>query len=310
MKKISVVIVLMISIIILGNANCWAYSTSDFSINIPAGYNDDGENSFTNSNGENINIMIVPYKGDTKGELYTEEHLEDILKGVYSEVDSQRDTLKEELRKKNINYGAGLTEEEIEQLANSFKIESIVKKEVTTFSKNNYKGFHTITKYSMGDAYYYTDQYMVLSRNNIYTLTITGATLTEVNSSKNKAVVDSFTISNFQEEKSSSGKLSDKVLTSFFSTLILCGIGGIIGAVQKKKNNKSKTDEIANSEYKQEVKTNLSKNDEIKEEHKPNVTDSEDEKLQQNTEKKHCTNCGKEIEGIWTFCNHCGFKLK
>ena len=37
---------------------------------------------------------------------------------------------------------------------------------------------------------------------------------------------------------------------------------------------------------------------------------SEDIRLHNDTDKKYCTNCGKNIEDFWSFCNHCGYKLK
>ena len=38
-------------------------------------------------------------------------------------------------------------------------------------------------------------------------------------------------------------------------------------------------------------------------------TFSEDVRVHKDTDKKYCTNCGKEIEKNWKYCNYCGNKL-
>ena len=41
------------------------------------------------------------------------------------------------------------------------------------------------------------------------------------------------------------------------------------------------------------------------------VQNDESQKPLENTDKKSfCTNCGKETDSKWKFCNHCGIKLK
>lgn len=239
MKKISIIIVFII-ITMFGNVNVFAYSTSDYSIDIPSGYDDVSENSFTNAEGRNINVQIVPFNDEGADDPYTEERLNEIVQELYTEMDNYREELRTKLRKENDSYNIGLTEDEIEEYAKSFKCDSIEKKEVTTFSKNEYKGFHITAKYSMGeDISYYADQYIVASGNDIYTLTITSPTLSEVDSSTNKSVVDSFTIINFKELKSASKKFGNESIIIVIIAIISSVTGALIGLKQKiKKKNK------------------------------------------------------------------------
>lgn len=319
MKKVSVVFVIIVCMIMGLVCNVEAYSTSNYSIDIPSTYNKVSENSFTNENGKNINIQIVPYRYSTTDNPYTEEHLEEIVKGLYTEVDKYREEMKKMLQEKNDSYGAGLTENEINEYVKSFKCNSVVKKEICTFTENNYKGFHIVANYSMGEESYYVDQYMVASGKNIYTLSITCSTLSEVDSVVTKNIVNSFKINNFQPVKGTGERVIDKILTSFFSCLIICGIGAIIGKTRKNKEDKIKKN---NSEIVEEIKDKEISNNHLVESNTNSKKDTEAESIsiekekniekrdEKEVSKKFCTNCGKEIEDSWVFCNHCGFKLK
>lgn len=302
MKKISIAIMLFIVIIISCGYNALAYSTIEYSIDIPSNYNKVSENSFTDESGKNINIQIVPFEGSGWDNPYSEKHLDEVINGLYSEIDKYREEFKNTLIEKNKKYGAGLTEEEIDNYAKSFKVDTIEKKEVTTFSKNNYKGFHVVAKIIMGEITMYMDQYMVASGKKTYTLGISCSSLDEINSTKNKNIVDSFTINNFQEIKGEGEKLKYKIITTVISTLIIGGIGSLI----RKNNLDKKKDELSDKKIEEFDKTVDSKVLDKKQE----IEKKETEEVNNKEEKKFCTKCGKQIENDWVFCNYCGNKLK
>ena len=322
MKKISISIILFIVIIINCGYNILAYSTSEYSIDIPTNYKQVSENSFTDENGKNINIQIVPFGSSSWDNPYSEKHLDELVKGFYTEIDKYREEVKNTLREKNKKYNAGLTEEEIDKYAKSFRVDSVEKKEVITFSKNNYKGFHIVAKYVMGKISTYADQYTVGSGKKIYTLTISCSSLEEINS--NKKIVDSFTINNFQRLEGKEEKITDKVLTTIITALIVGGIGAIIGKFNSNKKNDSLDNEkntvkekdinVQSGNLEEKIETN-----EIRTEEFNNNLDNkaledkeeiEKEELNNKEEKKFCTKCGNEIDEAWDFCNNCGNKLK
>lgn len=325
MKKISISIILFMVIIINCGYNILAYSTSEYSIDIPTNYKQVSENSFTDENGKNINIQIVPFGNSSWDDPYSEKHLDELVNGFYTEIDNYREEFKNTLREKNKKYNARLTEEEIEEYAKSFKVDSIEKKEVITFSKNNYKGFHIVAKCVMGELSTYADQYTVGSGKKIYTLTISCSSLDEINS--NKKIVDSFTINSFQRVEGKEEKITDKVLTTIITALIVGGIGALIGKFNSNKKNDSLNNEkntvkekdinvesksLEEKREKEEIKAEEfdnnfdGKDTEDKEETKKNETEEANNK----EEKKFCTKCGKQIENDWMFCNYCGNKLK
>ena len=310
MKKFCALIILSIFFII-SEYTVLAYSTSEYSIDIPSNYSKISENSFTDETGKNINIQITQFTGSGWDDPYSEKYLNEIINALYAEIDNYREEIKNTLRENNKNYDAGLTEKEIDDYAKSFKVESIVKKEVTTFSKNNYKGFHVVAKYKMGEISTYTDQYMVGSGKKIYTLTIGCSSIEEVNSKNNKKIVDSFTIYNFQKLEGKKEKLIDKVLVSVLSTLILGGVGALIGKFNSKKK-KDNNNENKNLEEKRETIDINTEKSNINFEYKAlkDKKEIEKEELNNKEEEKFCTKCGNKIDITWDFCNNCGNKLK
>ena len=75
MKKISCIVLLIISILFVFIQNVSAYSTNQYSISTPIGYKNAGEGNFSDGEGHfyNVNITYVGYIEDFK---YSEENLE------------------------------------------------------------------------------------------------------------------------------------------------------------------------------------------------------------------------------------------
>lgn len=192
-RKILAYIIFMFILVIFFNSSL-AYSNLSYSIDIPSNYNKVGDNSFSSAKGHNINIQIVYYKGTTSEKFYTEERLNKIVNDMSDDIDTYKEEMRKKLKEKNEKYGNSLTEEEINQYADSYRIDSVEKKEITTFSKNNYKCFHIITKFTMGESSTYSNQYIVLLGNYIYTLTISAEDSSEFDSVELVNTINSFTI--------------------------------------------------------------------------------------------------------------------
>lgn len=300
MRKIRIILSLVIIYILLISWHTiYAYSNEYYSIYIPSSYTEIKDNYFMDDNGLNINIIIDSHS--YKGEVYTNEHLNDFVDRFKSM--SENDILSS-LKSVDEKYNTNYTNEELEELSNSIKIETTSVKEISTFTKNNYKCFHYILKISFGDFYYYANQYCVFTKNNYFILTITGNDMDYFNNSEITKTINSFTIKNYQEvEKEES--IWEKTYVSAISAMILAGISFIFN---KKKSKKiTKQNEQTNANEVNEI--NLSNSNEIVIEKKDYNLNNQNEQVHKEIDKKHCTNCGKEIENTWAFCNYCGNKL-
>lgn len=195
MKKCIIVLFIILTIILSFSHEISAYSTDDFSINIPSSYTNNGDNSFTNnSNGNSISIAIIPIDSP-KDFKYDEETLNYLIKSLNNYLSTNfRDTLENALMREYSQY---LTFSEIQSIANSLKY-SITEKEITTFTSNYYKCFHLKCKFSIGNKTAYFHLYIVGSNNEIYILGIGGRNV-DILSSELQTVVNSFTIKNFKE---------------------------------------------------------------------------------------------------------------
>jgi len=238
-KVISIMIILVLFFISYGNV--FAYSTSQFSMDIPSTYTKVGLNSFTNENGNNVNIQITTTSYAGK-DPYTEKNLNDLVDEIYKQIEDSKDELIKEAKRQ---YGNQLTESEIAEYVDSFKCNYIDVKEITEFSKNNYKCFHILGNFTMGDLTYFANQYSVISESNVYTVTFSGQSKEEFETEEFKSMLDSFTIKNFQGVKKNTATTS-KTMTSAVTAIILVviAIGGtMMNKIKAKKNNKANSKE-------------------------------------------------------------------
>jgi len=227
MKKsivVSIIFILVLSLCNIANA----YSTSQFSIDIPENWESDATNSFVNENGDNVNVQINTSPLGS-GNPYTQANLDMLVDEIYNNLDSYKDEMAESLKQ---SYGIYMTESEIKEYVDSFKCNSVDLSEITTCTKNNYKCFHLISNYSMDDYSYYCNQYSIVSGNDIFTLTVSTEEKEDFENSELKGIVDSFTINNYKEPKDS----------GFDATTIgiIAGAcaGAVVGVVSYSKNKK------------------------------------------------------------------------
>ena len=315
-KKIFSFLIFIFIFSLVGSVN--AYSTNKYSIDIPSTYREATEGSFTKENGDNVNVQVVPFSGSSVN-AFTEEGLNSLTKNINSEMDNYRTEMKEIIKEM---YGEYLSDSEINEYVKSFKCDSIDMKEITTATKNNYKCYHIIASYSVGDYKFYVEQYSFISNKNIYTLTASVGEKSDLQSLETKNIINSFTIANYKDPEKSSFFSSD-----VWSKIIVTTIVAIIGVAIKHFADKGKEDiddkDTKNNEKYEEDKDLEKIIDKIEED---NVNESDIEKNEmdinnQNEEtvenkedlkqaKRFCTKCGEEIEQDWNFCNNCGKKLK
>ena len=144
-----------------------AYTTNNYSIDIPVTYSYIGEDNFADNYGHGVNVT-KEYVGDTTGFKYNEDTLNEL-----------------------VDY--------VEEIGNMMDYSySIIDKDIIKFGKNNYKGFYLRSSLSSNNIYIYADQYIVLSGDYWYTLTIVSTNFVDLNSDEIKDIVDSFTIKNFE----------------------------------------------------------------------------------------------------------------
>lgn len=286
-----------------------AYSTSKYSIDIPSTYKKATEGSFTKANGSNVNVQITPFLGSSIN-AFTEEELNNLTRNINSGIDDLRDEMKKNIKER---YGEYLSDSEINEYVKFFKCNSIDKKEITTATKNNYKCYHIIANYLVGDYNYYAEQYSFISNNNVYTLTACVEEKSYLQSSEIRNIVNSFTITNYKDPEKSFLFSSD-IWTKIIATVIVATIGvAIKHFVDKGKQKDNAIIEDNSVKYEEDIKLEKDnkKGFEIEKkeaDYKSKEIIGDKENLKQ--DKKYCTKCGEEIEEDWDFCNHCGNKLK
>lgn len=230
MKKsllISVILLLVLSIATTVNA----YSTSDYTVDIPEDYEEVANAVFSAENGNGFNIQITPYE-ENAGDPYTDQMLDKLVDEIYTNLDSQKEEIKKQMKE---TYGSSVTDEELQEYIESFKCNSIDEKEITKCTKNNYKCFHLVSNYSMGDYDYYCDQYSIVSGNKIYTLTLSSEDKEDFEDDEMKGIVDSFTIKDYKEP---TNKMSPVLIGA-----ITGGVVGIVLAIVSAMKNKNKNNE-------------------------------------------------------------------
>lgn len=199
MKKsiiISVVLLLILSIATTVNA----YSTSEFEIDIPDSFKKAGTNVYVDGEGRSFNITTVPYN-EKDGDPYNQRS-----------IDKMVNELKEEMN-----------------------LQDVFIKEITRCTKNNHKCAHIQSSYPISNMVYYIDQYAIVSGNKIYTLTLSALNKEDLNSGDLKNVLDSFTIKNYKEPKST-------MSPTLICAIIGAGVGvvlAIVSVIKKKKENQA-----------------------------------------------------------------------
>lgn len=154
------IIISIIVVLILGFATSVnAYSTDDYTVDIPSDYQEKMTAVFAKNDGHSFNVQITKYD-EKDGYPYTQKML---------------DKLAEELESQS-----------------SLKINS---KEITKCTKNNYKCMHIESTYLGVEC----DQYAIVSGNKIYTLTLSARNKEDFNNAEMKGILDSFTLKNYKE---------------------------------------------------------------------------------------------------------------
>ena len=194
MKKTILITLIFLLLSLCGVVN--AYESSKYSIELPNYYLSMAQDTFSDANGNTINIQVS--KGDGNGNPYTQENLDRLVNEMYNNVDAYKEQIAESLKE---TYGSYYSEEQIKPYVDGFKCKSIDTKEITTVSKNKYKCFHIVANYEMGDYSYYCKQYSIASGDEYYTITISAKEKEDLFPQEVSDSIDSFTIKDYQEPK-------------------------------------------------------------------------------------------------------------
>lgn len=160
MKKsvlISVILLLVVSIATSVNA----YSTSEYSIDVPSSFKEYGTAIYRMDNGNNFNVQVTSYDEKKDGYPYTQANLDNLVKQM---------------------EGSGA---------------KIKKQEITTCTKNNYKCMHLMSEIYG----YICDQYAIVSGSKIYTITVAVSDEKDLEDADVKAIVNTFTLKDYKEPK-------------------------------------------------------------------------------------------------------------
>lgn len=197
-NHIILVLIAIISITFFASSEVFAYDAETFSIDIPEGYITDNKDSFTDATGRNINVTILQ-DSKTTDYKYSEEELNAIVSELDKAIEDVREQYVESLKS---TYGEEYAEEIYKQVVETIKINSFLKKEITTAGKGNYKCYHIITEYSFMDTKLYMNQYTTNNGEDLYTLTLSAFDPSDFDTDELKNVVNSFEIKNVKTEES------------------------------------------------------------------------------------------------------------
>ena len=219
-----------------------AYSSEEYTIVVPDTYTENPKNVFAKQDGNNFNIQIT--ENESGKFYYNDDFLNEITDSFVKDMDLHIDEIKEKVKEQ---YKGILTEQQIEDYISTIKLNGLVSKEVTTFTKNNYPAFHYVMNYTYGETNYNIEFYQLASDNKIYTLTITGIDDTYRNSDEIKEILDSFTITNYTDVSASEKEYNLEKINSFVKTgwgnsiiigIIIIGLASSISIYLKKQKNK------------------------------------------------------------------------
>lgn len=240
MKKFKRGIFIIISILLffmIFVSEVIAYSTSDYSIDIPPGFIQSGNGFINNNNGNSFNVNIT-YVGYFDNFKYDEAHL-NVIVNTLEEYGKNflLTTLQEYFRTNYEDYYYEI-QNQLNLLDYSYEI---LDKDITKFSDNNYKGFYIKTRLGIEDYYTYGEQYCVYSKGYQYILTLSSEDNSYFNSTEAKNIVDSFTVKNFVPVGDNQTSLFKNVLTAVASSTIMVLLAIFIikikDNIQKKYNN-------------------------------------------------------------------------
>lgn len=230
-KTLLITLVFLIIVSICNMVN--AYSTSKYSIDFPEYYLQMTEDSFSDANGNTISIQVS--KGDSGENPYTQENLERLVNEIYNNVDAYKEQIAASLKE---TYGNYYSDEQIKAYVDAFRCKSIDTKEITTVSKNKYKCFHIVANYEMGDYSYYCKQYSIISKDEMYTITISAKEKEDLFPQDVSDAIDSFTITNYEEPKASTNKTGD--IIKYIGIGAGCGaLAGVLSYVINKNRKKN-----------------------------------------------------------------------
>lgn len=266
-KSIKLILLTLI-FLIFGTTMIQAYSTSQYYIDLPRNYTSTKEGDFTDSiTGTNI-IITDDYDPNYRYIKYDSNYL-NIMSDITSS--SKFQDMLAEIVPNGINY--------------SYKLK---KKEVTRFTKNNYKCFYFLHEIKIENYKFCIEQYYVISGSTTYYVTITYIDGYE-NSKEINKIIDSFTIKNF-EPVDNSPTTTDIIKTVSIIVIVVFTLVFIIKLYDDKKKKRDKFDKRINlDEYNFNNQPNIKfaenkiqKNEEINEE----VTEKTNEKVNQKTSKE------------------------
>lgn len=376
MKKLKVLLGLcIIFIFLIFPYSIDAYSTTQYSIEVPSTYTQISEGEFSNENGTTIYISSEKYDISEFGsniletDIYTNDTLNELKKGFEEEMYTY---IYSGISSAITSYYPEITDNELENIKKNITY-SLVKSEIIEIS--NYKAFRVKGNINVADAInYILEEYLIYTENYITVIAIGTMDETYFNTTEYSKTLNSFTISDERlPTQISNSMVFDNyienpmllVLDLGLTILLYCLVPVILriknGKYEYYKGRKIiiinsivvcfliilfqssqnieitsgataifyyyinkaillKSKEENQSMVEKEVKVNdkivkeinLSYENEVVIRDRSNSFNvySEDIRLHNETDKKYCANCGKDIEDSWAFCNHCGFKLK
>lgn len=172
-----------------------AYSTTQYSIEIPSTYTQVSEGNFSNENGTTIYISSEKYDLSEFGsnilesDVYNSDTLNELKKGFEQEMYTY---IYSEISSAIMNYSPDITENELENIKKNITY-SLVESKIIEIG--NYKAFKVKGNINLVDTLnYILEEYLIYTENYITVIAIGSMDETYFNTTEYTKIINSFTI--------------------------------------------------------------------------------------------------------------------
>lgn len=239
MKKKNILFAIMLIMCITLSNTCYAYLYDgvNYTIEVPDSYEENTEGSFSDEQGNGIDIQVNSFSGDA---LYTQEELDMLVESLEESLSYNSEEGLQALRESNEEAGNPLTEEELLEYADAMSYK-VIEKEITKISDNEYIAFHLrLEPYSKENGVY-MDQYMTSTDEAVITITYSSRTLEGLESQDVVNSLKSLTLVDGRVAVTHSGFAFEFVLFGIIAVLLILAVLFVTyKAIIEKINNKRK----------------------------------------------------------------------
>lgn len=188
MNKKKFILIILLIFISITKVYAQKIDKKTYSIEPKETYNEVAKDTYLSDGGKSFNIVIQQLEAENLYDknIYNDNNLEILKNEIKNSFNNYLDEIKTMATERFKNI---LSDDEIKKMLDNIKVNDIITAEITTAGKNNYKCFHFIIDYSMDNVDFVREQFMFITKDQSYILTI---------SDDNREIINSFEIKNYK----------------------------------------------------------------------------------------------------------------